>query len=162
MWPLCRAVSSVRWSRIQRSVTGSVRQPRVPLDGVSRDRDATKPRCRHPRWPDWRGKIMFWEGGDELHTIEQGLVQLSLMGAFDELAGMIIGRVSNLPESLYPRDQVAPLDTLLLDIIGLRGKFPIIKDADIGHNAENVTIPVGAEATLRVAGDAISCAVANL
>jgi muramoyltetrapeptide carboxypeptidase len=57
---------------------------------------------------------------------------------------------------------VAPLDTLLLDIIGLRGRFPIIKDADIGHNAENVTIPVGAEATLRVAGDAISCAVANL
>jgi muramoyltetrapeptide carboxypeptidase len=115
-----------------------------------------------PRWPDWRGKIMFWEGVDELHAIEQGLVQLSLMGAFDELAGMIIGRVSNLPESLYPRDQVAPLDTLLLDIIGLRGKFPIIKDADIGHNAENVTIPVGAEATLGVAGDAISCAVAAL
>jgi len=45
-WPLCRAVSSVRWNKIQRSVTGSARQPRAPWDGASRSRDATRSRCR--------------------------------------------------------------------------------------------------------------------
>jgi len=44
-WPLCRAVSSVRCSRTQRSVTGSARH-RSPFDGVSRSRDATSSRCR--------------------------------------------------------------------------------------------------------------------
>ncbi|MCP2323540.1 muramoyltetrapeptide carboxypeptidase [Hamadaea flava] len=110
-------------------------------------------------WPDWHGKIMFIEAGDELHSVEQDLVQLSLAGAFDGLAGMIIGRASRLPENFYRPEQIAPLATLLLDIVGLRDRFPIITEADIGHDVENVTIPLGVEATLLVEGDKISCKV---
>ena len=40
MCPLCRAVSSIKWNRIHRSVTGSVRQGSVPRDGASRSRGA--------------------------------------------------------------------------------------------------------------------------
>jgi len=112
-----------------------------------------------PWWPDWRGKIMFVEAGDELHSVEQDFVQLGLAGAFDDLAGMIIGRVSRLPENFYRPEQVAPLSTLLLDIVGLRGRFPIITEADIGHDVDNVTIPLGAEATLIVDETKVTCGV---
>jgi hypothetical protein len=40
--PLCRAVSSTKWNRIQRSVTGRPSTGR--LDGVSRSREATRSR----------------------------------------------------------------------------------------------------------------------
>jgi hypothetical protein len=41
MWPLCRAVSSIRWKSTHRSVTGSSRQDSVPRDRVSRSSGAT-------------------------------------------------------------------------------------------------------------------------
>jgi hypothetical protein len=41
MWPLCRAVSSIRWKSTHRSVTGSSRQDSAPRDGVSRSSGAT-------------------------------------------------------------------------------------------------------------------------
>lgn len=101
-------------------------------------------------WPDWHGKIMFWESADPLHAVMQHLVHLANARAFDELAGMVIGRISTLKESFYQPDQVVPIQTMLLDVLELRDRFPIIMEADIGHDVENVTIPLGVEALLRV------------
>ena len=42
--PLCRAVSSTRWFRIHRSVSGSVRHDREPRDSVSRSSPAASSR----------------------------------------------------------------------------------------------------------------------
>lgn len=110
-----------------------------------------------PWWPDWRGKIMFWESADPLHAVCQHLVQLANAGAFDHLAGMVIGRVSTLTDPFYPPAQIIPIDTLLLDVLGLRRRFPIVVEADIGHDVDNVTIPVGAGAQLEAGPHAVVC-----
>lgn len=112
-------------------------------------------------WPDWHGKIMFWESADPLHAVVQHLVHLSHAGAFRDLAGMVIGRISTLKESFYRPGQVIPIESLLLDVLGLRGGFPIVGEADIGHDVENVTIPIGATAHLH-AGDDVSCTIGEL
>lgn len=110
-----------------------------------------------PWWPDWRGKVMFWESADPLHAVAQHLVQLSQAGAFDQLAGMIIGRVSALTDAFYPPAQVIGIDTLLLDVLGLRGRFPIVVEADLGHNVDNVTVPNGVTAHLHARADTVAC-----
>jgi len=109
-------------------------------------------------WPDWRGKIMFWESADPLHAVVQHLVHMANAGAFKQLSGMIIGRVSTLKENFYRPEQVIPMDSLLLDVLGLRGAFPIVIEADIGHDVDNVTIPLGATVHLSV-GDDITCTI---
>ena len=109
-------------------------------------------------WPDWRGKIMFWESADPLHAVVQHLVHLSNAGAFDQLAGMIIGKVSTLKETFYQSSEIIPIETLLFDVLGLHDRFPIVIEANIGHDVENITIPLGARAKLQ-ARDIITCTV---
>lgn len=111
-----------------------------------------------PWWPDWRDKILFWESADPQHAVVQHLVHLANAGVFDEIAGMIIGRFSTLKESFYKPDQVVPPEVLLLDVLGLRGRFPIVIEADVGHDVENVTIPLGCVADLAVT-DVVDCQV---
>ena len=111
-----------------------------------------------PWWPDWKGKILFWESADPRHAVVQHLVHLGNAGVFDEITGMIIGRYSTLKENFYKPDQVIPLDVLLLDVLGLRGRFPIVVEADIGHDVENVTIPLGCVAELTVS-ETVDCNV---
>jgi muramoyltetrapeptide carboxypeptidase len=111
-----------------------------------------------PWWPDWKGKILFWESADPKHAVIQHLVHLANMGVFEEIAGMIIGRFSTLKESFYKPNQVMPLEVLLLDILGLRGRFPIVIEADIGHDVENVTIPLGAIADINVS-ESVECKI---
>lgn len=111
-----------------------------------------------PWWPDWKGKILFWESADPRHAVVQHLVHLAAAGVFNEIAGMIIGRFSTLKESFYKPEQVISPDVLLLDVLGLRGRFPIIIEADLGHDVENVTIPLGCMADLAVS-DIVDCKV---
>lgn len=110
-------------------------------------------------WPDWNGKILFWEAGDPLHAIQQDLTQLANCGVFEKIQGMVIGRTSKLNENFYRLDQIAPLEIFLLDILNLRGRFPILADADIGHDVENVTIPLGMPARLTLSDESIEWSV---
>lgn len=110
-------------------------------------------------WPDWKDVVLFWEAGNSLHTVQQDLTQLSNGGVFDDLAGMVIGRASLLTEDFYRSDQIMPLDLFLLDVLGLRGRFPIVVEADIGHDIENVTIPLGVRTRLTVADGSVEWSV---
>lgn len=110
-----------------------------------------------PWWPDWNGAVLFWESADPLHAVCQHLTQLANAGVFHQINGMIIGRVSTLSDTFYPPEQVLPIATLMLDVLGLRDRFPIVVEADLGHNVDNVAVPVGANVALRVTDDAITC-----
>lgn len=107
-----------------------------------------------PYWPDWTGTILFWECVDELHVMVQDLIQLYNSGVFDQIAGLVIGRTSNLEENFYAPEQVIPLDVLLLDMFDLRGRFPIVREAPIGHDGDNLAVPIGVNTTLTVADSA--------
>lgn len=110
-----------------------------------------------PWWPDWSGAVLFWESTDPLHAVCQHLTQLSNAGVFDRITGMIIGRTSTLTDTFYPPERVLPVADLLLDVLGLRGRFPIVVEADLGHNVDNVAVPVGADAVLNVTDETVTC-----
>lgn len=98
--------------------------------------------------PDWSEKIMFWEAGDPPHKIGQMLSHFRNAGILKKLSGMLIGKVSHLKEDFYRADEIMP--TFELIAYHLRDhSFPVIADADIGHDVENITIPNGRLARLR-------------
>ena len=61
-----------------------------------------------------------------------------------------------LPE-LHQGTLILPVATLLLDVFGLRDRFPIVIEADLGHNVDNVAVPVGADAALDVTDTTVTC-----
>jgi len=115
-----------------------------------------------PWWPDWRGKILFFETGDPIRAIYKDLTQLKNAGLFRDLAGLVIGRTSNWTDDFYQPDRVLPLDLFLLDVLDLRDKLPIVVNADIGHDVDNVTIPLGAGSTLVASAELIDWTIEDL
>ncbi|KAM0424365.1 hypothetical protein ACHAPT_010512 [Fusarium lateritium] len=99
--------------------------------------------------PDWRGRIIFLEttiGDDEvsgspLPRVQAGFADLIAYGAFDEAAGLIIGRPFgyDTPEE---REKFAyVIKGLLCEGRLAERKFPILFNVDIGHTTPIVTLP---------------------
>jgi muramoyltetrapeptide carboxypeptidase len=100
-----------------------------------------------PYEPDWSGKIMFWEAGDAPHKIGQMLSHFSNAGILRKIRGMLIGKVSHLKEDFYGANEIMPTFQLIKYL--LEGhSFPVVVDADIGHDVENLTLPNGRTAQL--------------
>ncbi len=87
-------------------------------------------------FPDLDGKILLIEEMSAPMAIEErNLRQLQLMGVFDEIIGLVMGK----PER--PDRQGAPfdLDALLLEVVGTRS-YPIISEFDCSHTVPMHTI----------------------
>ncbi|KYG66152.1 hypothetical protein AZI86_03565 [Bdellovibrio bacteriovorus] len=96
-------------------------------------------------WPDLKGKILLIEEMDApLMKEERSLRQLSLIGAFDELAGLIISK----PEFFSTDGAAFTYDDLIIDIVGKR-TYPIISNFDCGHTVPMITIPQGVRTHLK-------------
>lgn len=80
--------------------------------------------------------------------IERSLMQLKLMGVFDQIKGLVFGK----PE--MPNSEKAPfnLDDLLLEIIGERD-YPIISEFDLSHTCPMYTLGQLAEVSIKARGD---------
>jgi muramoyltetrapeptide carboxypeptidase len=111
-----------------------------------------------PYAPDWTGKVMFWESADPPHAVLQQLVHLKNAGVLDSIAGMIVGKYSTLRESFYDAADMPPLQTFFADVLESPG-YPIVVEADIGHNIDNVTIPLGRRVRVRATPDSVSIEV---
>lgn len=88
-------------------------------------------------WPEVEGKVLLLEDmAAALSRTERHLRQLHLMGVFDKLAGLIIGK----PE-LYEQEG-APFgyDDLFKEIIGPRS-YPIVSNFDCSHTVPMISIP---------------------
>jgi muramoyltetrapeptide carboxypeptidase LdcA involved in peptidoglycan recycling len=88
-------------------------------------------------WPDFSGKILMLEDMDAPQSRSERLFQqLSLIGVFDQISGLIIGK----PE--FYKSQQAPFSysELLMEVVGPR-KYPIVADFDCGHTVPMLTIP---------------------
>ncbi len=98
--------------------------------------------------PKWRGTIFFWEDCDETYEdIEHFLAHLKLVGAFDKINGMVIGRLKNIQKFKSKRKKTNTLEKLILEVT--QGyNFPIITHVDFGHVPKQITIPIGAKATI--------------
>ena len=94
-----------------------------------------------PFAPDYRDHILFLEDtGEAPYRIDRMLTQMKMAGYFDRVAGMILG---NFTDCGTLEDVIKVFKDCLADF-----DFPILAGFQIGHEATNITLPIGIEATL--------------
>ncbi len=89
-----------------------------------------------PYFPNLKGKILLVESmAAPFAAEERQLRHLQLTGAFDEIAGLLVGK----PE--WPDANGAPFthDELILEIVGQRS-YPIVSQFDCGHTLPMLTL----------------------
>lgn len=97
-----------------------------------------------------RGRILFLEDVDEEpHRIDRMLTQLRLAGKFDAVAGVVFGECTNCGPSDYKPSSAIPYSTgeILNNILGSL-KVPVLSGLTIGHTGDQLTLPLGVQATL--------------
>ena len=94
-------------------------------------------------FPDCRGAVLFIEEiNEELYRVERTLSTLRLAGAFDKLAGVVVGQFTKCePGDGYG---MLTLEEILADYF-LPLNVPVYRGAMIGHIKRKFTLPVGAE-----------------
>ncbi len=99
-----------------------------------------------PYAPSYDGAILVVEDVNEaVYRIDRMFVQLRLSGALRGLAGMALGRFTELPDEAA--GETRPLGELLQEIADECG-VPCLSDIPMGHVADQWTIPLGAQAEL--------------
>lgn len=94
-----------------------------------------------PFQPSFRGRILFLEDrGEAPYRIDRMLFQMKSCGCFDGLAGLLLGSF----------DDCGPLDEIHRIISGCFEdlSIPVLAGIEAGHGPQNLTIPMGLEATL--------------
>lgn len=98
-----------------------------------------------PYQPDFEGSILFVEDiGERTYKIDRMLAHLRLAGAMDKLAGFVFGKCTDCGSGPQPTFS-------LRDVIDHHIKplnIPAIFNADIGHEDDNFTVPMGIGAEL--------------
>ncbi|MFQ5444865.1 MAG: LD-carboxypeptidase, partial [Nitrospinales bacterium] len=94
-----------------------------------------------PFEPDYTGHILFLEDrGEAIYRIDRMLTHMRLAGCFDGLAGLLLGSFDN-----------CGTDDDIFKIVGSvfqRYDIPILTGFAIGHGKNNMTVPIGLDATL--------------
>jgi muramoyltetrapeptide carboxypeptidase len=97
-----------------------------------------------------RGKILFLEDVDEEpYSIDRMLTHLRLAGKFDGVAGIIFGECQDCHPKDYKPSTTIPygLGEVLDNILGGL-KCPVLYGLTIGHTDDQLTLPLGVNATL--------------
>jgi muramoyltetrapeptide carboxypeptidase len=105
--------------------------------------------------PDFRGSILLIEDkGEDPYRIDRMLTQMLLAGCFDDLAGLALG-------GFVDCGSAEGVHRIMADRLGGLD-IPILAGFDVGHEAVNMTLPVGLSAqmdthsaTLTFAGPAV-------
>lgn len=87
-------------------------------------------------FPNLEDKILIIEEMDiPFPRVERSLRQLSLMGVFEKINGLIFGK----PEVINLESAQFSLDDLILEVVGNRS-YPIISDFDCSHTVPMITL----------------------
>ncbi len=104
-------------------------------------------------WPNFQGRILLIEEMDApMARTERCLRQLSLMGVFNEISGLIVSK----PEVFDAFEAPFGRDSLLCEIIG-KPNYPVVTNFDCGHTVPMITVPQGAMVNLNA--QATGCAI---
>jgi muramoyltetrapeptide carboxypeptidase LdcA involved in peptidoglycan recycling len=96
-------------------------------------------------WLDLEGCILFLETSEEAPspaTVDAYLTDLELLGVFDDVSGLVMGR-----PAFYKEEDVS----VLWDVVTQRtaaAALPALANLDIGHTDPLLTLPMGARAEL--------------
>lgn len=96
-----------------------------------------------PFLPELAGRILAWEDiGEQIQDMNVALNQLANAGLLQELAGMVVGHLEQIPRS---EDGLTVPDILLPH---LAKKAPVLKTGAYGHFRPCFTLPLGVLASL--------------
>ena len=100
-----------------------------------------------PYWPSWQGAIMCIEAvnftdGQLLSGIDERLAHCQQTGVFNQIAGLIVGKVNELSE-----EEEKLFESLILEYTDSQ-QIPILAGVDFGHTAPRLTLPIGIQASL--------------
>jgi muramoyltetrapeptide carboxypeptidase len=99
-----------------------------------------------PYFPDLAGAILFLEdAGEDLYRVDRMLAHLRLSGALRHLAGVLVGRFTDLQRS--SRDGALGFDEVLANYLAPL-RIPVAYGFPIGHIDDQWTLPVGVPARL--------------
>jgi muramoyltetrapeptide carboxypeptidase len=95
---------------------------------------------------DLDGAILVLEDVSEsVYRLDRMLTQLRLAGALDQLAGVVLGQFTEIPDDIANAER--PLERLLGETAAWCG-IPCVANFPLGHVADQVTLPLGATAEL--------------
>ena len=99
---------------------------------------------------DTAGKILFIEDvGEEPYRIDRMLTQLRLAGKLESAAGVVIGECKDCTPSDYKPsfNNTFTLGEIVDEFFG-KLSVPVLYGLTIGHTPDQLTLPLGARATL--------------
>lgn len=98
-----------------------------------------------PYMPSLEGAILFLEEiGEEIYRIDRMFSRLALSGVFDQISGLVFGRCTNCDTGSRPS---LSFQEVLSEYL-VPKNIPSFYDAPIGHEPDNMTIPLGLNAEL--------------
>ncbi|MGZ7039409.1 MAG: LD-carboxypeptidase, partial [Thermoanaerobaculia bacterium] len=87
------------------------------------------------------GGIWFWEEVNErLYRIDRMLTHLRLSGRFQNIRGVIVGRLEGCGSE-------PEIDALLRDFFNSLA-IPVVRDIPFGHQGDNLLMPIGPDVLL--------------
>lgn len=91
--------------------------------------------------PGLKGHLLLLEDkGEPCYRIDRMLTHMKLAGCFDDLAGLVLGSFKNCG----PISEIVEIvDNLFKD-----DNIPILAGFEVGHGKNNITIPIGLNATV--------------
>lgn len=99
---------------------------------------------------DTRGKILFLEDvGEEAYRIDRMLTQLRLAGKLEQAAGIVWGECQDCGAGDFKPSTASPytIGETVDNILGAL-KIPVLSGLTIGHTSDQLTLPMGLNATL--------------
>jgi muramoyltetrapeptide carboxypeptidase len=97
-------------------------------------------------YPDLDGAILFLEDvGEALYRVDRMLAHLRMIGALDRLAGVAVGRFTQLERHIG--DGALGFDEVLATYLEPLG-IPVAAGFPIGHIDDQWTLPIGVRARL--------------
>ncbi len=99
---------------------------------------------------DWKDTILFLEDvGEPLYRLDRMLTQLAHCGKLQQPAGIILGDFSTTREQ-DPLEKIRFHEEIWTRVLELteRAAMPVWGNFPVGHGADNLTLPHGADAVL--------------
>lgn len=100
-------------------------------------------------WPSFRDAIFFFEevklgkpAHGVLYMVDRSLAHLKMLGVFDEISGLVVGKINDLFE-----EEERLFEQLIVEYTEFYD-FPILTQVDFGHTDPRLTLPIGVRASL--------------
>jgi len=108
-------------------------------------------------WPNFKDSILFLEECDEtVALLHQWLTNLRLSGVFNQIQGLIIGKIADKDKVWDDQPQGLGWDQGMFEKMLLAAtqgySFPILTEVDLGHTRPMLTLPIGIQARINLNG----------